>query len=246
MKPMKKVMTGAVTAAVLATGGLASTAYAEGELSASAAVSNMYLWRGVDLGTGDAAVSGDLMYTTDFGLYGGIWASSGDSAAGQEYDLFVGYAHDFDGGWGIDVSLWNYNYSNTGDRDAMSLNDLTELIVAVSLNNFTFTYYDNVASEDSFESPVLNGEGYNYYTFGYSWDKYSILLGHADPDEKSGVEDYDYTHLDLTYQYNDNLSFTLSKVVDVPDVCDGNGEALVTAGCDDDAIVQLTYSLDIK
>ena len=57
------------------------------EVSASVGVANMYLWRGYDLGDGDAAISGDLKATHDSGAYAGIWASSGDASWGTEYDL---------------------------------------------------------------------------------------------------------------------------------------------------------------
>jgi len=91
---------------------VAPTAQAEGTVSASAAVSNMYLWRGIDLGDGSPAVSGDLKYSIG-GAYAGVWMSSGDDTLGNEYDYFVGWgtqANDFI----FDISLWNYNYSDNG------------------------------------------------------------------------------------------------------------------------------------
>ena len=59
-KTMKKLTKAIALAGVMATG-LSAAAFSQAEeveVSASAAVSNMYLWRGLDLGNGAAAVSG--------------------------------------------------------------------------------------------------------------------------------------------------------------------------------------------
>ena len=67
---------------------LSATAFvapvAHAEVAASVGVANMYLWRGMDLGNGDAAVSGDLKYKHKSGAYAGIWGSSGDATNGNE------------------------------------------------------------------------------------------------------------------------------------------------------------------
>ena len=46
--------------------------------------------------------------------------------------------------------------------------------------------------------------------------------------------DGDYSHLDLGYQYNDNLSFTVSKVIDTDDDTQ-----------EDDTLFVVSYSLPI-
>jgi uncharacterized protein (TIGR02001 family) len=79
---MKKLSQAIALAGVM-TAGLAavSTAQAEVEVSASATVASMYLWRGKDLGNGAAAVSGDLTVSAS-GAYAGVWTSSGDTSWG--------------------------------------------------------------------------------------------------------------------------------------------------------------------
>ena len=48
--------------------------------------------------------------------------------------------------------------------------------------------------------------------------KFSALVGVADFEEPTGQTfDSDYMHLDLSYAFNDNLSFTLTQVVDKDD-----------------------------
>jgi len=189
----KQLLMGTLAAAMMA-GATAPVLAADG-LSASAGVASTYLWRGTDLGSGTPAVSGDIHYSMA-GAYGGLWGSSGDTANGTEMDVYAGYGMTF-GGFGVDLSVWNYQYPKSG---ADTNGDLSEAILALSFAGATFKYYDNIAGSTSYE----------YYTLGYSIDKFSGLVGFSD----SPTPDTDYTHLDLTYAYNSNLSFTMSKIVD--------------------------------
>ncbi len=219
---MKKLTKAIALAGVVATGltAAAFTQAEEVEVSASAAVSNMYLWRGQDLGNGAAAVSGDLSASVG-GAYGGIWMSSGDTSYGQEYDLYVGYGGEVDV-FSYDVSLWTYSYPGddavNGEGNTFGL---SELIVSLGVAGASFSYYYPVSS---------NPNDYSYLTLGYGVDAYSLTVGMAMDDADSG-----YTHVDLGYAYNDNISFTMSKVVDSED-----------DGMDDDVRFAVTYSLPIE
>lgn len=215
---IRKLLAYSVAASAL-TAGSAAMAGADGKLSASATVSNMYLWRGLDLGQGSAAVSGDLIYSMA-GAYGGVWMSSGDSALGQEYDIFAGYNAKL-GDVTLDLSLWNYNYSDL-DRIDDTTGELSEVVLSVSAYGASVSILDNVAG----------APGYYYYTLGYGYDAFSAKLGIHSFDN----DDNNMTHLDLSYAYNDNLSFTVSKVVDEE----------VEGTYDNDAIFQLSYKLPIK
>ncbi|MBK8972126.1 MAG: histidine kinase [Hahellaceae bacterium] len=164
------------------------------EVAASAAVSSMYLWRGQDLGNGSPAISGDVTVSTA-GAYAGVWASSGDTAFGSEYDLYVGYGAEVEG-FSFDVSLWNYNYANEpgtdgSDEELDTFGALTDLVISLGFGPVTFTYYDNVAGNT----------GSEYYTLEAGYEKFSAKLGYSDTE----AEDSDYTHLDLTYAYNDKF-----------------------------------------
>ena len=218
-------------------------AAANAEVSASVGVANMYLWRGYDLGNGDAQVSGDLSYSNS-GFYTGVWAASGDSAAGTEYDLYVGYGAEF-GGVSVDLSLWNYMYPSSPEgscesiivageiEEACAVEDnilddfggLTDAVLSIGFAGFAVTAYDNIAG----------GSGNAYYTVSYGYEAFSILVGKHDI---RGPEDVDgestgnsMTHVDLSYAYNDNLSFTVSQQVDKE--------------TDDDPKVVVSYSLPI-
>jgi uncharacterized protein (TIGR02001 family) len=210
----KMLRLSALSLAVAGAMGVAHTANAEGvDVSGSVGVANMYLWRGNDLGQGDAAVSGDLKASVG-GFYGGVWGSSGDAVFGTEYDLYVGYGAEF-GGVTVDLSVWNYMYpslpgaiADCSDPDygSMCIADdfggLSDAVLSIGFAGFTAAAYDNIAG----------GSGYEYYTLSYSFDAFSVLVGKHD--NVTGVDEDQMVHVNLTYAYNDNLSFTFSQQVD--------------------------------
>ncbi len=204
MKSYKKNIGQSLTAVVVAVGIAAPAAQAE--VSASVGVASTYLWRGFDLGSGTPAVSGDLNYS-NAGFYTGIWGSSGDTAAGTEYDLYAGYGMSFgeDDFFSADLSIWNYNYP-TGASE-VDPSDLTEVILTLGVGPVAFSYYDNVAG----------GSGYNYYTLSAGFDAISVLVGMHDSWSSCPSDDDDGeckpVHVNVSYAYNDNLSFTLSQFV---------------------------------
>lgn len=207
MKLNKQLLAGAVAASMLLAG---SVAPVQAETSASVGIASTYLWRGMDLGSGTPAVSGDLSYSTG-GAYAGIWGSSGDTTYGTEYDLYLGYGVSFgsDDMFSVDLSVWNYNYpTGAGETD---FGDLSELVLSLGVGPVALTIYDNVAGDT----------GYMYYTLGGEVGAFSALLGMHDsvtdgcPTNDDGqVEDEcKPVHLDVSYAYNDNLSFTLSQQI---------------------------------
>jgi hypothetical protein len=226
-----KTLSKAVAVASLLSAGIMSAQVANAvEVGASAAVSNMYLWRGKDLGNsssdfdgdgkddqsngGVAAVSGDLNVSMG-GAYAGVWTSSGDANGGQEYDLYVGYGMET-GPVAIDASVWTYVYPS-GGTSSDSMFDLSELIVSASVGDASVTWYETLTA-DSAE--------YRYITLGYGMDKVSATLGLT----LSDTDATEYTHLDVSYAATENLSFTYSQIVDegVEGSYDTNGKVVAT------------------
>jgi len=210
----KNLKLSVIASAILLSSPLAVTT-AQAEISASAAVSNMYLWRGIDLGgnSGTAAVSGDLQYSNG-GFYTGVWASSGDSATGNEYDLFAGYGGEV-GAFSYDVSYWSYVYPSSD----IDFGDAEDLVVSLGYGAGALTVYESLSDD---------GAGARYITLGYDLDKVSLLLGQHDSGTTTSI------HAQVSYAYNDNLSFTASKFLDDD------------LGFDEDVQFQVAYSLDIK
>lgn len=178
----------AAAAVVIAGGALAPVAHAEVEVSASVGVANMYYWRGLNLGNGDAAVFGDLAVSAG-GAYGGIWASSGDAAAGTEYNLYLGYGREM-GDFNFDISAWTYAYPET----EVDPGELVEIVSSLGFGPVALTYYHGL--EDS--------KDYWYATAEVTFSAFNL---------KYGLHEDDLAHVDLSYAYNDHLSFTLGLVV---------------------------------
>lgn len=203
----------ATAAAALASASLFAPV-ANAEVSASVGVANMYYWRGLDLGTGDPQVSGDLKFS-ESGFYAGAWGGSGDSASGTEYDLYVGYGNTIGDIFKYDFSLWTYSYPSVaeyGDDPSTLIvesdayldpanepGELSEAVLTLGAGPVSVTYMDNIAG----------GTGYWYATISATFDKFTILYGKHE--SKYGA------HVDLSYAYNDRLSFKIGKVVDDED-----------------------------
>ncbi len=208
MNTFKKTLLATAAASTMAIAAPAAVA----EIAASATISSSYLWRGQDLGAnnwsgatlgiegndedalsnsskGTPALSADLVYS-EGGFYGGLWLSSGDAAAGTEYDLFAGYGGSV-GSISYDIGLSTYAYPTSGGEPG----DLSELIIALGAGPVTVTLYDNIAGDT----------GYTYTTIGYEAGDFAFTYGeHKD----------DMSHFDISYAVNDAISFTMSSVVD--------------------------------
>jgi len=252
---MKAVKLSALAIAV--TGAMGTNqAVAEIDVSASVAVSNLYLFRGVDLGEGRAMVSGDLIASSN-GFYGGVWATSGDKASGSEYDLFVGYATEIEG-VSVDINVTNYMYSGWDAGD--SFGDYSEIFLNVGYGPFSVDYQVNVAdgshsSADAESAKMAGLSGFQYVAFNASFKQYTATLGFADVNNYSesnalttanvGDVGTDYTHLDISYAYNDNLTFTVSQIIDQDEI-QLIGSETKYENRDDDMLFVLSYSLPIE
>lgn len=221
MKKSRKLLASSIAAALISVTAMPA-AYAE--VSASVGIANKYLWRGIDLGSGDAAVSGDLKYSNESGIYAGIWGSSGDSALGAEYDLYAGWGGKL-GPVDLDLSLWSYNYPSS-DIDP---GELTDLVISAGLGDFTGTLYEAVQGD--------SGNDYRYISLGYDYGKFNAMVGIHDFENTDGNP----THLQLGYAYNDNVSFAVSQFI-----ADEDSDAAVGLGADDDMQFLVSYTVDIK
>lgn len=231
MKYVKTLLASAVAASSIA------APVAMAEVSGSVAIASTYLWRGVDLGSGTPAVSGDLSYSAG-GFYTGIWASSGDTGAGTEYDLYAGYGMEFDM-FSFDLGVFNYVYptgagyvpgdSGTEDTDPF---DFTDVILTIGVGPVSFSYYQPVAGFCGGTTSTDCGNDYNYYTLSSGYGAFSFTIGMHD----NG--DDDATHVNVDYAYNDNLTFTLSQFTDKDD-------ALLVAGDDGDLKFVVSYSIPL-
>ena len=209
MKKMKHTF----LASAIALSALASTAVIPAanaaEVSASVSAANMYYWRGLDLGNGDPAIIGDVNIS-EAGFYTGLWASSGDAALGTEWDFYAGYGFDA-GPVSVDLNYTTYMYPSL--EEPIGFNDVSDVAVTLGF----------AASEDlSFKAMYRHGLSdlgdidYSYATLSASLKSVTLLVGmHSDDEMEAGDASVDgLTHIDLSYAYNENLAFTLGKVID--------------------------------
>jgi len=204
----KQLLMGSIAAVVMA--GASVSAFADDGLSGSAGAASMYLWRGTDLGSAGPEVFGDLNYSIA-GFYGDAWISSGNAS---EYDLSLGYKLDVTKDVTLDLGAVNYNYSGTYKSGMSTLGDATEAYIKVSAMGATLSYYNAVSTTESATYTYGNNDagltqGGTYTSLSYSMGQFTGLVGYVD--NKQGSDDY--THVDLTYAYNDKLSFTASQIV---------------------------------
>jgi uncharacterized protein (TIGR02001 family) len=224
-----KTLSKAVAMASLLSAGVMGAQVANAEVEYSAGLATTYLWRGTDLG--GAAFSAAADYGHESGAYAGIWASSGDLALGNEYDLYVGFAKEL-GDFSVDVMAATYTYNRhvNEDTDADELGSPGELSEAIVSLGF-------MDASASYTTSLISGSP-SYITLGYAVAGADIMVGVSDDD--AGQE---YTHLDVSYGLTDQLSITVSKIVDqslsAAAEADG-GEEL-----DDDVLVVMSYSLPL-
>lgn len=200
-------------ALLLATAGAAAPALA-GDLEASAGVANTYLFRGVDVNDGRAQVFGDLTYRSDVGVYFSGWGSSAGNGA-NEFDAVLGFSREI-GEVAINIGAINYIYP--GETDSDDFGSEAEAFIGASWNGFELYYYDNIASK------WQENAGYFYVAASYVWNQFAATLGYGADDTLTGNDEndplvfseaeYNYTHFDVTYAFNDNLSFTVSQIID--------------------------------
>ena len=221
---IKKTVLAASVAATMAAG-LAAPSIAVAEISGTAGVSNMYFWRGVDLTEGNAQVFGSLDYAHSTGLYAGVWGSS--EIGGSEYDLYAGYAGSL-GDFSYDIAYVDYNYPNSSTYTQDEYRDFQEVILNLGFAGFSAAGYFGVGDYGRGDDSVDNED--NYYTLGYSYDKYGVTVGTWDFE----ADDSNYTHVDLSYALTYELGFTVSKIVESEA---GNKDD------NDDTLFVVTYAL---
>lgn len=147
---MKKQLLTTLTATSIAFFSAASYA----EVTANAAASSNYLWRGVTQTSDNAQVSGGIDYSHESGFYAGTWASNvdfGGDKPGYELDLYAGFAGDM-GEFGYDVGYVYYAYP-----DAVDSIDFGELYGALSWNwlEGKVSYLSNAQSGATSEEDMI-------------------------------------------------------------------------------------------
>ncbi|TMP00049.1 hypothetical protein CWC14_03605 [Pseudoalteromonas sp. S3260] len=180
---MLKLQKTILISALALTGMASTTAFAE--VTANAAATSNYLWRGQEQTGGDAAVSGGIDYANESGFYAGTWASNASWADEMTYelDLYAGFGGAINENVSYDVGYIYYAYPDAASgADA----DFSEVYGSISVQGFTFgaavlaTSAANGDGTDFGDSLYLNAE----YSFavGSNGTEMALHIGHYSGD----------------------------------------------------------------
>lgn len=204
---MKKSIVLVTAVAAVLTSGVAAA-----ELSANAAITSNYIWRGVTQTYDQAAGQGGIDYSHDSGLYAGTWVSNvafGDDNTGNGYemDVYAGFAGEA-GKLGYDVGVITYQYPVTSEFNFTEVYvSGTASIVTIGLN-----YTVDAASGNDggvFDSGDMYVNGSLDFTAGKS--DVSLYAGSYMFDNDGGTAgEVDYTHFGANIG-KDGFTFAVDK-----------------------------------
>lgn len=227
---MKKSLLSLTLTSLLATSALVSTqATAVEGLSANAAVTSNYLWRGLEQTGGDAAISGGIDYAHDSGLYVGTWASNaswGDMKT--ELDLYFGFGGDINEDVSYDVGYIYYAYPDSIADE----NDFSEVYASLSTAGFTFGVAVLADSEAGGDGAEFGDSVYANLDYGFALESGAEITFHVG--DYSGDFSTESTDFGASIS-KDGFTFGVSKVSFDDSVNDAS----------DDLKFYVSYSVDI-
>jgi uncharacterized protein (TIGR02001 family) len=207
---------------------MGGVATAKAEITANVTLATDYIFRGVSQTSEHGAIQGGFDYSSETGVYAGIWASNVDfgTESSSEMDYYVGFAKETDSGFGYDLGYIYYDYE--GDSEF----DYQEIKVELSFKNFGFGvnysdeylgdggpdyFYPHVSYETEIAEAVTLNLHYGYNTAGEdifegddSYSDYSLTVGYT----LEGVDlalAFIGTDLDDTPEADDRVVFSISK-----------------------------------
>ncbi|WP_018175165.1 MULTISPECIES: TorF family putative porin [unclassified Thioalkalivibrio] len=220
---MKKFTRSALAAAIVtvgSTGGVAFTSAATAELSVNIGAVSNYYFRGFSETDDGAAIQGGIDYEHESGFYVGTWLSNVDFGDDTSYemDLYLGFADEFDNGFGYDVGYLYYAYPDARDDSGSLSADFGEVYGEVSFDTGPVGLYAGMAYvvNDSSDSALEKKDMYYYAGLDIPFmDVYSagFLVGRTNFDD-SDLDNYTHYTASLTRDAGDwgEFSFNLEYV----------------------------------
>ncbi|WP_017926524.1 TorF family putative porin [Thioalkalivibrio sp. HL-Eb18] len=220
---MKKFTRSALAAAIVtvgSTGGVAFTSTATAELSVNIGAVSNYYFRGYSETDDGAAIQGGIDYEHESGFYVGTWLSNVDFGDDTSYemDLYLGFADEFDNGFGYDVGYLYYAYPDARDDSGSLSADFGEVYGEVSFDTGPVGLYTGMAYvvNDSSDSALEKKDMYYYAGLDIPFmDVYSagFLVGRTNFDD-SDLDNYTHYTASLARDAGDwgEFSFNLEYV----------------------------------
>lgn len=198
-----------ITAAAAATlGAIALSTQAVAGVTATGGVVSSYIFRGAEAGGASAFAQVD--YAHDSGLSAGVWAidavgnlqvdgdgdgiisspSDVDAIAGQEFDLYVAYTHEFSDDLSASIGYTSYQYTGNGYSNG-------EVNVGVSFQKFALAY--DMGEYDHSDIDLGDDTGNSHASLSYAHNEnWTFTVGQVDPLDADAVEDDGWAYLDMT------------------------------------------------
>ncbi len=224
----------ALSAAGIATAILMCPLASQAEVSGGMSVASMYLWRGQDVSNSAPAVSGNLDYSHESGLFVGTWASSEGASGSYEWDVYAGWGGKA-GPVDLKIGIYEYMYPETTSvdgsgntvRDGLADSDVSEIGINATYMNLGVALYLNTEND------------YKYISLDYPLDKFKLHAGYTLGVDGNGDADSnaDYADLNVNYSFNENASVTLSMAT---------GNAVGDDGIEGDPLVVFSYTVPMK
>ncbi|WP_019592249.1 TorF family putative porin [Thioalkalivibrio sp. ALRh] len=220
---MKKFTRSALAAAIVtvgSTGGVAFTSTAAAELSVNIGAVSNYYFRGFSETDDGAAIQGGIDYEHESGFYVGTWLSNVDFGDDTSYemDLYLGFADEFDNGFGYDVGYLYYAYPDARDDSGSLSADFGEVYGEISFDTGPVGLYTGMAYvvNDSSDSALEKKDMYYYAGLDIPFmDVYSagFLVGRTNFDD-SDLDNYTHYTASLSRDAGDwgEFSFNLEYV----------------------------------
>ena len=203
----KSIVLATAVASVLSSG------VALAELSANAAITSNYIWRGVTQTTDQAAGQGGIDWGFGPGFYAGTWVSNvnfDNSDDGYEMDVYAGWGGETSGGgFGWDLGVISYQYPVTPEFN------FTEIYVSGTFNILTVGLATTVDAASGNEGGVFDdGDIYINGSLDFTAGKSDVSLyvgSYAfDNDGAAGVGEVDYNHFGASIG-KDGFTFAVDK-----------------------------------
>lgn len=189
-------------------------------LTGAIGVSNIYLWRGINMTPEAAQVFGDLKYTHDSGLFADLWTSTSGAGTGSETDIILGYTGKYqDFGYGI--AFWEIMYpeavvTNTGggaDYNSITDTDVQELQLTASYGPVAVNYFYGLDVPVSGNGDVdETTDENNYLTVSGTMGQFTAVFGKWFKEADTADE---YSHAMLNYaatpEFVLGVNFTFSE-----------------------------------
>ncbi len=172
---LSMAVAGAATVAI-------APAVAQAGVSANIGMVSNYIFRGVEQ-TESASASAGLDFESDSGFYIGTWAA--DVESGLEYDLYGGWAGEFEG-VSLGLGASGYYYTDTAFDSAYE-----EVNLSVGYGMFTVGY------DKGTYKPAAGDVDYDHKYLSLAYEDFSATVGLNDGD--IDTSDDALTYFDLGY-----------------------------------------------